>query len=56
LREHAPAVTVRPTASAAVVGAALLGLDELGAGADAQRRVRAELAAAFSRAEGVNVG
>ena len=56
LREHAPAVTVRPTASAAVVGAALLGLDELGAGADAQRRVRAELAAAFSRTEGVNVG
>jgi N-acetylglucosamine kinase-like BadF-type ATPase len=56
LREHAPAVTVRPTASAAVVGAALLGLDELGAGAEAQRRVRAELAAAFARTEGVNVG
>jgi len=56
LREHAPAVTVRPTASAAVVGAALLGLDMLGAGADAQRRVRAELAAAFATTEGVNVG
>ena len=41
LREHAPNVTVRPTASAAVVGAALLGLDELEAGPDAQARVRA---------------
>jgi N-acetylglucosamine kinase-like BadF-type ATPase len=41
LREVAPRVTVRPTASAAVVGAALLGLDELEAGADAQRRLRA---------------
>jgi N-acetylglucosamine kinase-like BadF-type ATPase len=40
LREHAPNVTVRPTASAAVVGAALLGLDELEAGPDAQARLR----------------
>jgi N-acetylglucosamine kinase-like BadF-type ATPase len=56
LREHAPAVTVRPTASAAVVGAALLGLDELEAGAQAQQRLRRELADAFSRLEGVRVG
>jgi N-acetylglucosamine kinase-like BadF-type ATPase len=56
LREHAPAVTVRPTASPAVVGAALLGLDQIEAGADAQRRLRADLADAFSRLEGVNVG
>jgi N-acetylglucosamine kinase-like BadF-type ATPase len=42
LRESAPNVTVRPTASAAIVGAALLGLDELDAGPDAQRRLRAE--------------
>jgi len=42
LREEAPNVTVRPTASAAIVGAALLGLDELEAGEDAQRRLRAE--------------
>jgi N-acetylglucosamine kinase-like BadF-type ATPase len=42
LREHAPNVTVRPTASAAVVGAALLGLDELEAGPDAQARLRSE--------------
>ena len=42
LKEHAPYVTVRPTASAAIVGAALLGLDELDAGPEAQRRLRAE--------------
>ena len=42
LREHAPNVTVRPTASAAIVGAALLGLDELEAGTDAQARLRRE--------------
>jgi N-acetylglucosamine kinase-like BadF-type ATPase len=42
LKEHAPNVTVRPTASAAIVGAALLGLDELDAGPEAQRRLRAE--------------
>jgi N-acetylglucosamine kinase-like BadF-type ATPase len=53
LRQHAPAVTVRPTASAAIVGAALLGLDELDAGPNAQRRLRRELAEAFSRLEGV---
>jgi N-acetylglucosamine kinase-like BadF-type ATPase len=56
LREHAPAVTVRPTASAAIVGAALLGLDELDAGQAAQERLRRELAGAFSGLEGVNVG
>jgi N-acetylglucosamine kinase-like BadF-type ATPase len=53
LRDEAPAATVRPTASPAIVGAALLGLDELGAGADAQERLRRELGAAFSRLEGV---
>ena len=42
LREAAPSVTVRPTASAAIVGAALLGLDEIDAGPDAQRRLRTE--------------
>jgi N-acetylglucosamine kinase-like BadF-type ATPase len=56
LRAHAPAVTVRPTASAAVVGAALLGLDELDAGAQAQQRLRRELADAFLRLDGVRVG
>jgi N-acetylglucosamine kinase-like BadF-type ATPase len=42
LKEHAPNVAVRPTASAAIVGAALLGLDELDAAPEAQRRLRAE--------------
>jgi N-acetylglucosamine kinase-like BadF-type ATPase len=53
LREVAPFVTVRPTASAAIVGAALLGLDELGAGKEAQERLRTELNSSFSRLEGV---
>jgi N-acetylglucosamine kinase-like BadF-type ATPase len=37
-------VTVRATAAPPIVGAALLGLDELGAGVEAQERVRRELA------------
>jgi N-acetylglucosamine kinase-like BadF-type ATPase len=53
LREAAPAVTVKPTASAAIVGAALLGLDELGADAAVQARLRSELGTAFLRLEGV---
>ena len=53
LRETAPAVTVRPTASAAVVGAALLGLDRLGGDATVQARLRAQLGTAFSQLEGV---
>jgi hypothetical protein len=53
LRDAAPNVTVRPTASAAIVGAALLGLDELGAGPEAQARLRGELGTAFSRLERV---
>jgi N-acetylglucosamine kinase-like BadF-type ATPase len=53
LREVAPAVTVRPTASPAIVGAALLGLDELGVGEREQVRARRELGTAFSQLEGV---
>ena len=53
LRRSAPKVTVRPTASAAIVGAALLGLDGLGADADVQARLRRELGASFSQLEGV---
>jgi N-acetylglucosamine kinase-like BadF-type ATPase len=45
LRAYAPRVTVRPTASAAVVGAALLGLDALDVGAQVQRRLRSEFEA-----------
>jgi N-acetylglucosamine kinase-like BadF-type ATPase len=37
-------ITVRATAQAPIVGAALLGLDELGAAGEAQERVRRELA------------
>jgi N-acetylglucosamine kinase-like BadF-type ATPase len=53
LRESAPQVTVRPTASAAIVGAALIGLDELDADQEAQARLRRELGSAFSQLEGV---
>jgi N-acetylglucosamine kinase-like BadF-type ATPase len=53
LEEVAPAVVVRPTASPAIVGAALLGLDQLGANADAQARLRHELGARFRDLEGV---
>jgi hypothetical protein len=37
---------VQATTAPPIVGAALLGLDDLGAGAEAQERARAELAAA----------
>ena len=49
LREIAPAATVHATGSPPIVGAALLGLDHFGADADAQQRLRRELADAFSR-------
>jgi N-acetylglucosamine kinase-like BadF-type ATPase len=39
-----PAITVRATAAPPIVGAALLALDRLGAGSEAQERVRRELA------------
>jgi N-acetylglucosamine kinase-like BadF-type ATPase len=45
--EIAPAATVKSTSSPPVVGAALLGLDELGAGAPARDRLRRELGARF---------
>ena len=43
LREVGHAITVRNTESPPIVGAALLGLDELGAGTEAQERARREL-------------
>lgn len=43
LREVGHAITVRNTESPPIVGAALLGLDELGAGTQAQERARREL-------------
>ena len=56
LAEVAPAATGRVTSSPPIVGAALLGLDELGAGADAQARARSELGGAFRRLESVGQG
>ena len=53
LREIGSAITVRPTASPAIVGAALLGLDELGADEAMQERLRRELGAAFERLDGI---
>ena len=52
LRPAGAAITVRATASPPIVGAALLGLDDLGADAAAQRRARAELEAAVDGASG----
>ena len=52
LDEVGPQISVRPTATPAIVGAALLGLDELGAGPDVQQRLRHELEAAFAGVEG----
>jgi N-acetylglucosamine kinase-like BadF-type ATPase len=51
LQRVAPLATVRRAASPPVVGAALLALDELGADASAQRRLRDELGAAVARLE-----
>ena len=51
LREVAPAITVRQTTAPPIVGAALLGLDELGASAENQERVRAKLMAQCQSAE-----
>jgi N-acetylglucosamine kinase-like BadF-type ATPase len=49
LAEIAPRAVTQVTDSPPIVGAALLGLDELAAGADAEARVRRELGDAFAR-------
>jgi len=51
VRAVAPVFHVRTARSAPIVGAALLGLDELGAGRDVQERVRRELGAAIESLE-----
>jgi len=51
VKEVAPAATVHVTSSPPIVGAALLGLDELGAGEEAQQRLRRELAEVFPGVE-----
>jgi N-acetylglucosamine kinase-like BadF-type ATPase len=43
VRESAPHALVRPTAAPAILGSALLALDDLGAGAAARERLRREL-------------
>jgi N-acetylglucosamine kinase-like BadF-type ATPase len=51
LQDVAPQATVKVTSSPPVVGAALLGLDDLEAGPEAQRRARDELTNAFRTME-----
>jgi N-acetylglucosamine kinase-like BadF-type ATPase len=52
LRRIAPKASVKATSSPPIVGAALLGLDAIGAPAEAQRRVRRELEAAVEAERG----
>ena len=56
LREVAPALRVHKARSAPIVGAALLGLDDLGADQAAQERLRRELGAAVERLGGASDG
>jgi N-acetylglucosamine kinase-like BadF-type ATPase len=56
LREIAPSLRVHKARSAPIVGAALLGLDELGADEEAQERLRQELGAAVERLGGTTDG
>jgi N-acetylglucosamine kinase-like BadF-type ATPase len=51
LNDVGPAIHVRTTTVPAIVGAALLGLDALGASAETQERVRQELTNRYERAE-----
>jgi N-acetylglucosamine kinase-like BadF-type ATPase len=52
LAEAAPAATATVTSSPPIVGAALLGLDQLRAGEEAQARARRELGDVFGRIDG----
>ena len=51
IQKVCPTAMVVVSQTGPIVGAALLGLDELGAGGDAVARIRAELHDAFMRAE-----
>jgi N-acetylglucosamine kinase-like BadF-type ATPase len=53
VRDVAPAATVHATSSPPIVGAVLLGLDQLGAAPGAQERARGELGTAFRRIQDV---
>jgi N-acetylglucosamine kinase-like BadF-type ATPase len=52
LAEVSPEISVHATSSPAIVGAALLGLDELGAAPEAQERLRRELGDAVEGGDG----
>jgi hypothetical protein len=56
LAEIGAGLVLRRTSEPPVVGAALLALDELGAGLEAQRRLREQLRAAVERLETAEVG
>jgi N-acetylglucosamine kinase-like BadF-type ATPase len=56
LRRVGPQLVLRRTSATTIVGAALLGLDAVGAGPEAQARVRKELSAAVERLEKLEVG
>ncbi|MFL5962968.1 MAG: N-acetylglucosamine kinase [Gaiellaceae bacterium] len=56
LRRVGPQLVLRRTSSPPIVGAALLGLDAVGAGPEAQARLRSELSAAVERLEQLEVG
>jgi len=56
LRRVGPQLVLRRTGAPPIVGAALLGLDAVGASADAQARVRRELSTAVERLEKLEVG
>jgi N-acetylglucosamine kinase-like BadF-type ATPase len=51
LHEVGPSLVVRPAGSPPIVGAALLALDEIGAGVEAQDRVRATVGAVMERGD-----
>jgi hypothetical protein len=56
LHKVAPRATVTAPSSPPIVGAALLGLDALGASAEAQARIRKELEAAVAAERGGSDG
>jgi N-acetylglucosamine kinase-like BadF-type ATPase len=56
LRRIGPQLVLRRTSAPPIVGAALLGLDAVGAGPEAQARLRRELSAAVERLEKLEVG
>ena len=49
VREVAPAATVKSSSSPPIVGAVLLGLDDLGADEEARKRLRRELGDRFAQ-------